>query len=62
MVAGHCFRLVRRIWALVLRGRRIDLLLALGRSKRLLFLTDFKDGATTIRAKAESELLARRAR
>ena len=62
MVAGHCFRLVRKDTVLVLRGRRINLLLALGRSRRLLFRTDFKDAATAIRAKVESGLLARQGR
>ena len=54
--------LSERIRALVLRGMRIDLLLALGRSRRLLFCMDFRDGATAIRAKAESGLLAKRGR
>ena len=44
---------------LVLGGRGINLLLALGRSIRLLLHMDFRDGATTIRAKAESRLLVR---
>ena len=46
----------------MLRGRRINLLLALGRSRILLFHTDFKDGVVAIRAKAESGLLARQGR
>ena len=41
----------------MLRGRRINLLLALGRSRRLLFRTNFRDGAATIKVKAESGLL-----
>ena len=51
-----------RAWVLVLRGTKINLLLALGRSRKLLFLTNFRDEATTIKAKAESGLLARRGR
>ena len=51
-----------RIWVLVLRGRRINLLLIREGSRRLLFHGDFEDGAKTIRAKAESRLLARRGR
>ena len=47
------------IWLLVLRGRRINLLLIWEGSGRLLFHRDFKDGATTIKAKAESGLLDR---
>ena len=62
MVVGHYFRLVERIQVLVLRGRRINLLLALGRSRRLLFRMDFKDGVAAIRAKAKSGLLPRRGR
>ena len=46
-----------RIRALVLRGRRINLLLALGINRRLLFHADFKDGAAIIWAKAKSGLL-----
>ena len=46
----------------MLRGRRINLLLALGRSRRLLFHMDFRDGAAAIRAKAESGLLDKRGR
>ena len=44
----------------MLRGRRINLLLALRRSRRLMFHTDFKDGVMAIKAKAELGLLARR--
>ena len=47
------------IWVLVLRGRRINLLLIREGSERLLFHEDFKDGATAIKAKAKSGLLAR---
>ena len=50
------------IWVLVLRGRRINLLLILEGSGRLLFHSDFKDRAEAIKAKAESGLLARRGR
>ena len=46
----------------MLKGRRINLLLALGRSRRLLFRADFKDGVAAIRVKAKSRLLARRGR
>ena len=49
------------IWVLVLRGKRINLLLIREGSGRLLFHEDFKDGATTIKVKVESGLLARRA-
>ena len=45
------------IWMLVLTGRRIDLYLIRERSRRLIFHRDFRDGATIIRAKAESGLL-----
>ena len=62
MVVGHCFRLVRKDMGASARGRRINLLLALGRSRRLLLHMDFKDGATAIRAKAELRLLGRRGR
>ena len=62
MVVGHCFRQSERIRVLVLRGRRINLLLALGRSRRLLFRTDFKDGVAATRAKSESGLLAKQGR
>ena len=44
-------------YGLVLRGRRINLILIREGSRRLLFHGDFKDGAATIRAKAESGLL-----
>ena len=44
----------------MLRERRINLLIALGRSRRLMFRTDFKDGAVAIKAKAESGFLAKR--
>ena len=46
----------------MLRGRRINLLLALGRSIRFQFRTDFMDKAAAIKAKAELGLLARRGR
>ena len=51
-----------RIWVLVLRGRRINLLLIQEGSERLLFHGDFKNGAAAIMAKAESGLLVRRGR
>ena len=47
---------------LVTSGRKVNLLLVRERRLRLLFHEDFTDGATTIRAKAESGLLARRGR
>ena len=47
---------------IVTSGRKVNLLLVRERSTRLLFHEDFTDGATTIRAKAESGLLARRGR
>ena len=50
------------IWVLVIKGRKVSLLLVRERSRRLLFHKDFKDKATTIRAKAESGLLAREGR
>ena len=40
-------------WVLVLRGRRINLLLAPGRSIRLPLHTDHWDGAVATRAKAK---------
>ena len=40
-------------WVLVLRRRRINLLLALGRSKRLLLHTDLRDRVVTTKAKAK---------
>ena len=48
-----------KIRVLVARGRRTSLLLVWERSRRLLFRTDFRDEVATIRAKAESGLLAR---
>ena len=51
-----------RIWVLVLRGRRLNLLLIWERSGRLIFHGNFKDVATAIKAKAESGLLAKRGR
>ena len=45
------------ICVLVLRGRRINLLLILEGSERLLIHGDFNDRAAAIRAKAESGLL-----
>ena len=40
-------------WVLVLRGRRINLLLAPKRSRRLLLLTDLRDRVVAIRSKAK---------
>ena len=40
-------------WVLVLRGRRINLLLALRKSKRLLLDTDLKDKVVSTRAQAK---------
>ena len=50
------------IWVLVLRGRRINLLLVIGRNRRIFFRTDFRDKAVVIKAKAESGLLAKQGR
>ena len=50
------------IWVLVLKERRINILLILKGSRRLIFHGNFKDGAATVRVKAESGLLARRGR
>ena len=41
-----------KIWVLVLRGRKINLLLTRERNKRLLFCMDLKDRAKVIRTKA----------
>ena len=50
------------IWVLVLRERKINLLLILEGSERIIFHGDFKNGVVVIRGKAESGLLARRGR
>ena len=55
---------VSRMRVLVRRGRRVNLLLAWGRSKGLPIHEDFRDRATTIKAaaikaKAKAGLLAR---
>ena len=44
-----------RIWVLVLRGKRINLLLIRERSRRLLFHRDFRDGAAIIRSKVKAK-------
>ena len=44
-------------WLLVLRGRRINILLALRRSRRLLLCTDLRDKAVATKAKAKVEHL-----
>ena len=41
-----------KIWVLVLRGRKINLLPIRERSRRLMFRTDLKDRAKVIKTKA----------